>query len=63
MVEKRNRLKSWVLWLSIAALIVWVVKTFWHIDISKEADEFMNILLPIVVGFGVVNNPTDPTNL
>lgn len=59
----RNRFKSWALWVSIAALIVFVVKTFWKIDIGETVDGFMNVLLPVVVGFGIVNNPTDPDKL
>ena len=56
----QNRFKSWALWLSIAALIVFLVKTFAKIDIAGPVDEFMNVLLPVLVGFGIVNNPTDP---
>ena len=54
-----NRFKSWALWVSIAALIVFVIKTIWKVDISETVDGFMNVLLPVVVGFGIVNNPTD----
>lgn len=59
MDEKQNRFRSWALWLSVSALVVWVVKTFWKIDISQEMDNFMNVLLPCLVGFGIINNPTD----
>ena len=58
-----NRFKSWALWLSIAALIVFCVKQFTGIDISAEVDGFLNVLLPVVVGFGIVNNPTDRDNI
>ena len=54
-----ERFKSWALWVSIAALIVFCVKQFTGIDISAEVDGFLNVLLPVVVGFGIVNNPTD----
>ena len=63
MEEKQNRLKSWALWLSVAALIVFLVKTFWKIDISETVDGFMNVLLPVLVGFGIINNPTDRNHL
>lgn len=49
--------KSWALWLSIAALVVYVVKTFVKIDISETVNGFMNVLLPVLVGFGIINNP------
>ena len=60
---RQNRFKSWALWVSIAALIAFLVKTFAGIDIKEPLDEFLNYLLPVVVGFGIVNNPTDPDNL
>ena len=56
-----KRFKSWALWLSVAALIVFCVKEFTGIDISETADGFMNVLLPVLVAFGIVNNPTDKT--
>lgn len=63
MEEKQNRLKSWALWLSVAALIVFLVKTFCKIDISEIVNGFMDVLLPVLVGFGIVNNPTDKYHL
>jgi uncharacterized membrane protein len=54
-----NRFKSWAVWLSIAALVVFCVKEFAGIDISDTVDGLLNVLLPVLVGFGIVNNPTD----
>lgn len=54
-----NRFKSWALWVSIAALIVFCVKEFAGVDISSTVDGLLNVLLPVLVGFGIVNNPTD----
>ena len=54
-----NRFKSWALWLSIGALIVFCVKEFCGIDITETVDGFLNALLPVLVAFGIVNNPTD----
>lgn len=56
---KQNRLKSWALWVSIAALVVFCVKEFAGIDISGTVDGLLNVLLPVLVGFGVVNDPTN----
>lgn len=53
------RFKSWALWLSLASLVVFCVKEFGGMDISETVDGFMNVLLPILVAFGIVNNPTD----
>ena len=63
MEEKQNRLKSWALWLSVAALIVFLVKTFWKVDISETVNGLMDVLLPVLVGFGIINNPTDKYHL
>ena len=52
-----NRFKSWAVWVSLAALVTFCVKTFCHVDISTEIDGFLNVLLPFLVAFGVVNNP------
>ena len=57
-----ERFKSWALWTSIAALIVFCVKEFWGVDISGTVDGFMNVLLPVLIAFGIVNNPTDRKN-
>lgn len=62
-VTKQSRFKSWGLWLSIAALVVWCVKEFAGIDISTQVNDGLNILLPVLVGFGIVNNPTDGENI
>ena len=63
MEEKQNRLKSWALWLSVASLIVFLVKTFVKVDIAEWMDQFMNVLCPVLVGFGIINNPTDKYHL
>ena len=54
-----TRFKSWALWLSIGSLVVFCVKEFGGIDISSTVDGFLNVLLPVLVAFGIVNNPTD----
>ena len=61
MKEILNRFKSWAVWLSLAALIAFCVKEFAGVDIDATVDGFMNVLLPVLVGFGIVNNPTDHT--
>lgn len=58
----QNRFKSWPLWTSLAALVIFCVKTFVKIDISEEVNGLMNVLLPVLVAFGIVNNPTDKEN-
>lgn len=57
-----NRFKSWALWLSLAALIVFCVKEFGGVDISETVNGLLDVLLPVLVAFGIVNNPTDSKN-
>ena len=59
---KQERYKSWALWLSLAALVVYVVKEFAGVDISDTVNGLMDVLLPVLVAFGIVNNPTDKTH-
>jgi uncharacterized membrane protein len=55
----QNRFRSWALWLSVAALIVYVIKMIWGLDVSEQVNGFLDVLLPVLVAFGIVNNPTD----
>ena len=59
MKEILNRFKSWAVWLSIGALVVFCAKEFGGIDISGTVDGLLDVLLPLLVAFGIVNNPTD----
>ena len=58
MKEFLERFKSWALWVAIAALIVFCVKEFAGIDISDTVNGLLDVLLPVLVAFGIVNNPT-----
>ena len=57
-----ERFKSWALWVSIAALVVFCVKEFGGLDISETVNGLLDVLLPVLVAFGIVNNPTDRSN-
>lgn len=61
-MNTQNRFKSWALWVSVAALVVFCVKEFAGIDISSTVDGLLDVLLPVLVGFGIINNPTDKSN-
>lgn len=54
-----SRFQSWAVWLSIGALVVFCAKEFGGIDISGTVDGLLDVLLPLLVAFGIVNNPTD----
>ena len=57
-----SRFKSWAVWMSIGALVVFCAKEFGGIDISGTVDGLLDVLLPLLVAFGIVNNPTDKTH-
>ena len=59
MKEFLNRFKSWAVWLAIGALVAFCVKEFGGIDISATVDGLLDVLLPVLIAFGIVNNPTD----
>jgi|GEM_PF-488241 len=64
---KQNRFKSWALWVSVAGAI-WLIGSAFglpaKIGISNDAfSVILNAIGTILVGFGIVNNPTDSTNI
>lgn len=63
MKEFLNRFKSWAVWVSLGALVVFCVKEFGGVDISETVDGLLNVLLPVLVAFGIVNNPTDRNHI
>lgn len=57
-----SRFKSWAVWLSVGALIIFCAKEFGGVDISGTVDGLLDVLLPLLVAFGIVNNPTDKSH-
>lgn len=54
----KERFKSPVLWTALIALVVFIAKTWCKVEI-EGVDEFTELLLAVLIAFGVVNNPTD----
>ena len=59
----QSRFKSWALWLSVSALVVFLVKQFAGFDIGEFMDGLLDVLLPVLIGFGIINNPTDAEHI
>ena len=59
----KEKLRSWALWVSMAALVVFCVKEFGGVDISDSVNGLLNVLCPVLVGFGIVNNPNSRDSL
>jgi uncharacterized membrane protein len=58
----QNRFKSWVLWAGVASFIIFVLKTYFGIVIP-QVDVLVNMILSILVLFGVINNPENKDSL
>lgn len=58
----QNRFKSKILWISVLALFYFVVKNWIGFEIPMW-DEFVDLLIPVLIGFGIVNNPTDKDHI
>ncbi len=54
----QSRFRSWALWLSVASLIGFVTKTYLGYEIP-QFDQLVNLVLIVLAGFGIINNPTD----
>lgn len=53
----QNRLKSPVLWISLFTLITFVLKTYFDVEIEQK-DVLIDLIMSVLIGFGVLNNPT-----
>lgn len=52
-----NRWKSWALWVALAALVTFVVLNVSGVDITEPVNAILALLLPVLVAFGVINDP------
>jgi len=63
MDKTQNRYKSKVLWASLGALILFILKNLLKFDIDEGLfNQFIDILLITLTGFGILNNPTSKSN-
>lgn len=62
----QNRFKSWVFWMGIASIISLVLTTYglWgFIGMTNEVfQKLVELVLAVLAGVGVINNPTDKNN-
>ena len=63
----QNRFKSWALWVSVAGAVWTILSAFGLTDqLGIEETTFKTVLDAvgvILIGFGIVNNPTNPDGL
>ena len=55
--------QSWAVWLALAALVTYCVRLFFNLDVGATVQALMDVLLPVLMAFGVVNNPTSSRTL
>lgn len=55
----KEKLSSWALWVAMGALVAFCVKEFAGVDITETVDGFLDVLLPVLVGLGIINNPNN----
>lgn len=58
-----SRFRSWAVWISLGALVVFCAKEFLGTDVSETVNGLLNVSLPLLVAFGIVNDPTNKTGL
>ena len=54
----KERFKSPVLWTALIALVAFIAKTWCKFEI-EGIDEFTELLLAVLIAFGVCNDPTN----
>lgn len=63
----QNRFKSWALWVSVAGALWTIASAFgWTEAVGIEEGTFRTVLDAvgaILIGFGIVNNPTSKDTL
>ena len=57
---EQSRWKSPVAWSAVAALVFFVVKTWFGFEIPGW-DQFISLVIAAGVAFGIFNNPKDKT--
>lgn len=60
----QNRFKSWALWVSVAGLVYLILTKVIGLNIDAGIwDEVLDGVGVVLIGFGIVNNPTSKTTI
>ena len=63
-MEKQNSFRSWALWVSVAGLIFLLLTKVFGLDINLQLwDEVLTAIGTLLIGFGILNNPTSKNSL
>lgn len=52
----KEKFKSPVLWITLFALLALILKDFYNLEIP-DYDKIVELIMALLIGFGVVNNP------
>lgn len=55
--------QSWPTIVALAALILFLIKETTGQDFTPFWNNFVIVLVPVLVGFGIINNPSNPAGL
>lgn len=62
-ISLKNRLKSWAVWASVLGAVAVICNSFGLFEKigldSTEFDMIVNAIGSVLIGFGILNNPTD----
>ena len=57
---EQNRLKSWAVWAGLAGLVYLLLTKVGGLSIDSQVwEEILTALGTVLVGFGILNNPTN----
>ena len=56
-VTFQNRLRSWMLWSTVLSFVVFILKTYFDIEIP-QGDKLVDGILLIATLVGLINNPS-----
>ena len=61
---RQNRLRSWAVWVSVAGAVWVILQAFglterWNLN-HDVAKTIFNAIGTILIGFGILNDPTNP---
>lgn len=54
----QNRFRSKTAWMSVFLLIGFILKNYYQINMPNY-NELIDLIMSVLIGFGIFNNPTD----
>jgi Bacteriophage holin. len=61
--DSQPKYKSWLLWASIASLVVIFIRLFYGSNYSDFTDNLINVVMAVLSAVGIINNPNSKTTI